>query len=86
VPYILPEARKVIDSRLQELVEHMKGTTEGELNYMMTKLVLAWLGDNANYSAYASVTGVIENVKQELYRRVISDYEDKKKVLNGDVF
>jgi hypothetical protein len=32
------------------------------------------------------MTGVIENVKTEFYRRVAVPYEDKKIADNGDVF
>jgi hypothetical protein len=30
-------------------------------------------------------TGVIENIKQELYRRVAATYEDQKILSNGDI-
>jgi hypothetical protein len=31
------------------------------------------------------VTGVLENIKQEFYRRIASQYEDKKILENGDI-
>jgi hypothetical protein len=39
-----------------------------------------------NYEGIALVTGVIENVKQELYRRVATPYEDQKMKAHGDVY
>jgi len=39
-----------------------------------------------NYADYNEVMGVLECVKQELYRRLIVPYENKKKEENGDVF
>ncbi len=39
----------------------------------------------ASYSKLAVITGVLENVKQEFYRRVGEPYEDKKIRENGDI-
>jgi len=57
----------------------------GTLNYIITRLCDFWLGD-ANYEKYNQVIGVLECVKQELYRRQIAPYEDKKCEENGDVY
>ena len=38
-----------------------------------------------NYAKLAIITGVLENIKQEFYRRVASPYEDLKAKQNGDV-
>ena len=59
----------------------------GELNYMLTRIILAYL-DTAgmNYATLNTVMGVLECVKQELYRRVAVPYEDKKRTENGDVY
>jgi hypothetical protein len=38
-----------------------------------------------NYNKIAMITGVLENVKQEFYRRAASQYEDKKILTNGDI-
>jgi hypothetical protein len=57
----------------------------GTLNYMITKLVHWWLGDNPNYERYNAAIGVLECAKLELYRRKVSPYEDEKIKENGDV-
>jgi hypothetical protein len=31
------------------------------------------------------ITGVLENIKQEFYRRVAENYENKKIIQNGDI-
>jgi hypothetical protein len=31
------------------------------------------------------ITGVLENVKQEFYRRIATAYEEKKIIENGDI-
>jgi hypothetical protein len=42
------------------------------------------MGD-VSYSKVAMITGVLENIKQEFYRRIASFYEDKKILENGDI-
>jgi hypothetical protein len=64
----------------------------GELNYCITMLTRDYLGDpdsgngTINYEKYNSVIGVLECVKQELYRRMIVPYEEQKIKENGDVY
>jgi len=81
VPYIRPEDR----AKLLPLEFSAAGMSAGELNYLMTRLVLSWIGE-PSYSKIATATGVVENVKQELYRRLASPYEDAKIAENGDVY
>ena len=57
----------------------------GTLNYIITRLVHWWLGDNPNYEKYNAAIGVLECAKLELYRRKVSPYEDEKINENGDV-
>ena len=38
-----------------------------------------------SYTKIAVATGVLENIKQEFYRRIASSYEDKKIIENGDI-
>jgi hypothetical protein len=60
--------------------------TSGELNYVITKIINEHVGGRRSYSVYNEIIGVLECVKQEFYRRVVSLYEDKKKEDNGDVY
>ncbi len=61
--------------------------TPGELNYIITKTVDAYLNRTPrNYANYNEVIGVLECAKLELYRRVIGEYEDSKMAENGDVY
>lgn len=60
--------------------------TAGELNYVITGIVIGFLGDSPNYQKYNDVLGVLTAIQFELYRRKISDYEDKKIAENGDVY
>ena len=57
----------------------------GDLNFTITSLVLAYLGDNPNYQLYNDAVGALECAKLELVRRSLSPYEDKKIAQNGDL-
>ena len=59
----------------------------GELNYVITKEILRWLHEEGtSYATLNSVIGVLECAKLELYRRIVAEYEDEKKLQNGDVY
>ena len=61
----------------------------GTLNYIITRLCDYWCRDwqgESNYAKYNAVIGVLECVKQELYRRQIAPYEEVKCEENGDVY
>jgi hypothetical protein len=61
--------------------------TAGELNYLVTKLVLKFLKANdLNYERINQAVGALECAKQELYRRLAAPYENKKAKENGDVY
>jgi len=56
----------------------------GDINYAFSRILSGTMGD-VSYSKIAMITGVLENIKQEFYRRVAEPYEDKKIVENGDI-
>lgn len=87
MPYIQETSRNKLVPDLIPLLERVtdQGVSEGELNFLLTCLVVNWLGD-PNYKALNAAVGVLECVKQELYRRVVVPYEDIKKEENGDVY
>lgn len=59
----------------------------GELNFLITSICRDWATqDGLSYSAINDVVGVLECVKQEFYRRMAAQYEDKKIKENGDVY
>lgn len=78
MPYIKMERRGELDFDEPE--------TSGELNYAITRLVQTYLGRAPKYDDFNSVIGALESAKLELYRRMISPYEDKKIIENGDVY
>ena len=87
MPYINPKDRPLLNAALEPLVEIVRDECgEGELNYVITKIVDKWLGDKPNYFAYNSAIGVLECAKLEFYRRRLAPYEDEKITINGDVY
>lgn len=56
----------------------------GNINYCFSRILSGVMGNPA-YTKIAIITGVLENIKQEFYRRVASGYEDKKIIENGDI-
>jgi hypothetical protein len=89
MPYITNEERAQLDELIDALAAAVVGGTEapavaGRLNYAITRLALSVLPVERYWHA-ALVTGVLENVQQELYRRSIALYEDRKMAEHGDV-
>lgn len=92
MPYIKKEDREKfnIDTGeyvyciADELASHI--VTEGELNYIITKLCHGYLKKHGlNYKNLNAVHGVLSCADKELYRRVTAPYEEKKIAENGDV-
>ena len=82
MPYIKKQDRKKFLKLLGIYPE-----TPGELNYCFTVLALNYLTNKKeNYQIYNDIIGALENSKLELYRRKISNYENKKIKENGDVY
>jgi hypothetical protein len=88
MPYVSKKKRDYWAVTVQRLETAMLvgDVTPGEINYLVTKLLLAWIGPNPGYSTYNAAIGVLECIKLELYRRAVAPYEDKKCEENGDVY
>lgn len=65
-----------------------KGDDSGWINFTITKMLVEYMKINGgvSYSTINKLLGALEGVKLELYRRVASEYEDKKCSENGDVY
>jgi hypothetical protein len=75
------------DSKCELLSWERHPATPGELNYMLTALLVNYLGDHGtNYTTLNSIIGALECAKQEFYRRVVVPYERVKEAQNGDVY
>ena len=85
MPYIQPNQRLKLDGVVHQL-KRPSGLFAGEMNYLITRLLLAWLGPDPGYEQYNSVLGILEAVKLEFYTRKIRGYEDMKMAENGDAY
>jgi hypothetical protein len=93
MPYIKEDRRLRLDDCISEMVNCLDGgryNTDsleeilGDINYTFSRILTGLMGQ-PSYNKIAMITGVLENIKQEHYRRVASPYEDKKIVQNGDI-
>jgi hypothetical protein len=81
MPYIKPEDRAPI------LLDQIHIEDAGELNFFITTIIDSYIHKNTKcYTTLNEVIGVLECAKLELYRRIVSPYEDVKIEQNGDVY
>ncbi len=96
MPYIKISEREKLRQFLNPLLDHVANEsyscelTSGHLNYIITKIIKAFLECTDEYvpcyDDYNSVVGVLECVKDEFQRRKVHIYEDKKIIENSDVY
>lgn len=96
MPYISREERQKLDQHIDNIVQAIINADEsldnpndlsthlGRINYCFSRIVGQLMG-NQSYKKIAMVTGVLENVKQEFYRRIATPYEEYKISENGDI-
>lgn len=60
----------------------------GELHYVITRLavLMVFRHGRPSYAFLSSIGGVLADVRDEFYRRVVAPYEDSKAKENGDVY
>jgi hypothetical protein len=86
MPYIRKEEREDLAHVVEHLRQIAETVTVGQLNYLITCLIDAYWSGAKRYYNIAMITGVLENVKQEFYRRVAAEYEDARRRETGDVY
>ena len=75
------------DTRRLELKTGARPETAGELDYVLTIHALRFIqARDTDFETLNTVIGVLDNVKDEIRRRLLHEYEDARIVLNGDVF
>jgi hypothetical protein len=84
LPYIRQDDRYPLDDLIAKLPVGL--LDEGMLNYLITRIILKWLGADGSYASYNSAIGLLESIKLELYRRKVAPYEDTKRIKRGDVY
>jgi len=85
MPYLRQQDREKFQSLVNAM--HLNDIrTPGDLNYLVTHLMLAYLENtDRKYQNYNDAIGALECAKLELYRRHVAPYEDLKIDENGDV-
>lgn len=96
MPYINEDERLELDEAVKTLAEaildnqtslnnpHDFSNYLGRINYCFSRC-LSMVMKDISYKKIAMITGVLENIKQEFYRRAASPYEDRKINENGDI-
>lgn len=89
MPYIKKHRREKLDHYIEDLAEQLTflDNNKGDLNYTISRLVALHLKDvGKSYDSLSDITGVLNDVKTEFERRVVSPYENQKILENGDVY
>lgn len=96
MPYVKEEDREELDICIDQLtncirdIKHSLNNPHdfsiylGRINYCFSRIVSGLMGQ-PSYTKVAMITGVLENIKQEFYRRVAVPYEELKIQQNGDI-
>ena len=82
MPYILDSERKNYSPLIGDAYKH-----PGQLNFSISKLACYYISDlGESYKTYNDIIGALECAKQELYRKIVSKYEDKKEKESGTIW
>jgi len=88
MPYISKDDRAaldpIVDIATRTLERKSIENSLGDINYLFSRILGQAIGI-VSYKKIAMATGVLENVKQELYRRLATPYEEEKISQNGDI-
>jgi len=93
MPYIKKEFREQLEESVQNLydeaiaiiLDDQYQDIGGLFNYIFTKIIHKFLSDHLSYYDLNMMVGVLECVKLELYRKIVSPYEDIRSKENGPV-
>jgi hypothetical protein len=85
MPYIAQQRRRELDAQFGALYEGFAPLSNGERNYVLTRMVHAVWAKVPSYAVGQDIVGLLACVSQEFYRRVLAIYEDNKVDENGDV-
>ena len=91
MPYIKIGDRIKYKIGIQRLADAFAAASagDGDLNYVLTSVALAWLEYHQpphNYALRSDVVKAFECAKLEWYRRMLVPFENGKIAENGDVY
>jgi len=76
-----------LDPLLQLIKVSGEQMVKGDINYILTRIVMTWLNSRGrNYNNMSDVKAVLTDARDEFCRQVMNPYEDGKKEKNGDVY
>lgn len=83
MPYLKPERI----AEIQGGQVPMEQLTPGDLNFLITSLVMAYAGSHDHsYETLNQIVGAMDCAKLEFVRRVVYPYETTRAHENGDVY
>ena len=87
MPYIKPDRRPTLDWDMAALIANLSSGdwSAGDVNYVISKLVIAWFKEKRRYQTICEVSGTLDCVSKEFYRRFAVEYEEEKISENGDI-
>lgn len=92
MPYVDESVKRRVDGATEVLLGVLYNDVPGyefapgNVNYVMTKLLLRWWKRNPKYVTICLVVGTLFCVALEFYRRIAVDYEHRKIHENGDCY
>ena len=87
MPYISQARRAALDPPVEALQAALAklGLSEGDLNYVVSRLAGYYFRAETSYHTIARVRGALMDAADEFYRRLAVGYEKRKREENGDV-
>ncbi len=91
MPYIKRARREEIAPLLDPIIEAIGNVhrrwVQGDINYLITRIVKAWVNrSDPSYTVMSQGIAALECAKLEMYRRMLSPFEDSKVKEDGDVY
>lgn len=89
MPYITESRRKELGPYIVPLFNELQkfgAISDGEVNYVITRLIKHWWMLNPRYARISDILGCLSAVAREFYRKVAVPYEDEKAAENGEVY
>jgi hypothetical protein len=82
MPYVTKDKRPDLDKVVEEMAE-ARVVANGDLNYILFAYCKRHV--TPSYNNYKNFLGELNEAAEEIRRRLLADYEDKKIIENGDV-
>ena len=83
---IPPEKKRVILGYLEYALEGLKNVPSKDLAFALAQIVKNAVPNSPSYADYVELIGVLESVKLEFYRTVVTDFQETQRQINGDAF